>query len=123
MIHHNLSGLRVLIVEDEGIVAMYIEDVLTEIGCDIVATAARLEDALQKAEALEFDVAMLDVNLAGELSYPVAVALRHREIPFLFATGYGAVAIPQELEGAPLLTKPFRKLDLIQALTDATRPH
>lgn len=117
-----LLGLRVMVVEDEGLVAMLLEDILTDIGCSVVGIAARLDDALAKARSLEIDVAMLDVNLAGELSYPVAMLLQSRAIPFLFVTGYGSLAIPQELHGTPVLSKPFRQEELVRALKVASQP-
>ena len=92
-------------------IAMMIEDYLEHLGCTVVATAARLEDALESAQTLAVDVAVLDVNLAGQLSYPVAIVLRRRNIPFLFATGYGAVGLPSELSDAPLA---------MRSLTDPT---
>ena len=80
---------RVLLVEDEAMIAMLIEDMLVELGCDVVATAAKLDDAVSLAQSGSFDLAFLDLNLRGVASYPVAQALRERGIPFAFVTGYG----------------------------------
>jgi CheY-like chemotaxis protein len=112
----DLSGLRVLIVEDEGLVSMLVEEILEGLGCRVVAVAARLRDAMVHAAAMAFDAAVLDVNLAGELSYPVATLLRQRKIPFVFATGYGNLAVPAELDMVPVLAKPFRTEQLAHAL-------
>jgi CheY-like chemotaxis protein len=115
----NLTGLRVLIVEDEPIVAMLIQAYLEDLGCKVVATAFRLREALEQAAILDFDAATLDVNLAGELSYPVARVLRDRQVPFLFATGYGTSGAPPDLEGAPILSKPFQQEQLAALLLEA----
>lgn len=111
-----LTGLRVLVVEDGALVSMMIEDILEVLGCEVVATASRLDDAITKAQALAVDMAVLDVNLAGQVSYPVADILRARHIPFVFATGYGMAGLPTELQDAPVLSKPFREDQLAEAL-------
>jgi CheY-like chemotaxis protein len=108
--------MRVLVVEDEPLVAMLVEAFLEDLGCEIAGTAARLEDALEKARALMMDLAVLDVNLAGSMSYPVAKILKLRNVPFVFATGYGMAGLPKELHAAPVISKPFRQEQLGQAL-------
>ena len=115
----NFIGLHVFIVEDEAIVSMLIEDTLTEIGCSVAGTAARLDEAMDKAASLDFDLAILDVNLNGVRVYPLAEVLAKRGIPLVFATGYGAAGIPNELRYVPLLAKPFRQRDLERALANA----
>ena len=112
----DLTGLRVLVVEDEAVIAMLVEDSLVELGCEVVGSASRLGDALAKAQALEVDVALLDVNLAGRLSYPVAEMLQSRNVPFVFTTGYGQAALPAALQAAPVLSKPFTRKQLAEAL-------
>jgi CheY-like chemotaxis protein len=114
-----LQGRRVLIVEDEAIVAMLLEDLLQEFGCHAVEIASRVDTALASVTARIFDVAILDVNLKDETSYPVADLLELREIPFLFATGYGIQAIPEKYRRHTVLQKPFRKQDLAEALLKA----
>ncbi len=104
--------LRILIVEDEMLVAMNIEDMLLDLGHEVAGIASRLEPALALARDGAFDVAMLDVNLAGDRSFPVADLLIERDIPFLFATGYGADGIDEKYRGHPVLQKPFRARDL-----------
>src|SRR5690606_28701228 len=86
--HRDLAGLRILIVEDELLVALELETMLGSLGCEVVGPAARLEKALNLAETEELDGAVLDVNLRGKPVYPVAAALGARGIPFIFSTGY-----------------------------------
>jgi CheY-like chemotaxis protein len=114
-----LAGLRVLVVEDEGSVAMMIEDMLEELGYEIAASLARLADACRVAAKAEIDLAVLDVNLGGQQIFPVAKILHDRQIPFVFSTGYGASGIPHEYSGHPVLGKPFSKRDLQQTIASA----
>ena len=116
-----LQGLGVLIVEDEAMVAMLLEDLLHELGCHVVEIASRVETALASILARIFDVAILDVNLKGETSYPVADVLALRKVPFLFATGYGTEAIPEKYRQRVVLQKPFRKQELEEALLRTLR--
>jgi CheY-like chemotaxis protein len=108
--------LRVLIVEDEMLVAMNIEDMLLELGHEVAGLAGRLQPGLALVREAAFDVAMLDVNLAGEQSFPIADALADKGIPYLFATGYGAKGVIEAHRHAPILQKPFRARDLELAL-------
>ncbi|WP_179187937.1 response regulator [Sphingomonas sp. IBVSS2] len=110
-----LRGLRVLVVEDEPVVAMYLEDLLEALGCETIGPASRLADGLALAEGGGFDVAILDINLSGERSTPIAEALRARGVPFAFASGYGA---PPEGFGkkVPMIEKPYREAQLADAL-------
>lgn len=108
--------LRILIVEDEMLVAMNIEDMLLDLGHEVAGIASRLAPAIALAAEASIDAAMLDVNLAGENSFPVAAVLAEREIPFLFATGYGRSGIEEPFRDRPLLQKPFRAADLSHAL-------
>lgn len=112
----DLSGARVLLVEDEGFVALMIEDMLLEFGCEVVASVAELTTALEKAALVEVDVAMLDVNLAGQPSFPVAAILHERAIPVLFCTGYAPTSFPAEFSANPVLNKPFSGVELQQKL-------
>ena len=114
--------LRVLIVEDEMLVAMNIEDMLLDLGHEVAGLAGRLDAAIALASEAEFDLAMLDVNLAGEASFPVARILADRGIPFLFATGYGIKGVAEEYRSYPVLQKPFRAHDLDQALRASQGP-
>lgn len=112
-----LATPRVLVVEDEMTVAMLIEDMVTELDYEIAGVAPRLEDAMHLLDSDTFDVAMLDVHLNGKTVFPFAAALKAREIPFLFATAYGARGIPEEFAGHIVLQKPFGPVELRRALT------
>ncbi|WP_438751895.1 response regulator [Pararhizobium sp. O133] len=112
----NPGRKRVLLVEDEALVAMLVEDFLTEMGFSVVGPAMRLEPALQMAATAEIDFAVLDINLAGKHSFPIAQVLRQRGIPFLFASGYGVAGLAEGFETAPVLQKPFDKSDLEKAI-------
>lgn len=98
---------RILIVEDEMLVAMFIEDTIRDLGHDVLGPAMRLETALDAAENEDFDFAVLDINLAGKTSFPVADRLRERQIPFMFASGYGAAGLTDPYRGSPIVQKPF----------------
>jgi CheY-like chemotaxis protein len=113
-----LAGKRILVVEDEVIVAMLIEDILSDQGATIVGPAARVAKALELLAEDEVDAAVLDVNLAGEMTTPVAEELRRRGIPFAFATGYGAAGVPEGFAGQPLLQKPFQEHDLNRVMAE-----
>jgi CheY-like chemotaxis protein len=112
----NLAGLRVLVVEDEMMVSMLIEDMLTDLGCTIIGPASRLDEAMDLANKAELDCAVLDVNLGGQPIFPVADALRQRGAPFAFATGYGDAGLRDVDRGSPVLQKPFREGDLARVL-------
>lgn len=103
-----LSGRRFLVVEDEMMVLMMIETMLTDLGCSAIAVAASVDQALALIDAQAFDAAMLDVNLNGQRSYAVADALAERSVPFFFSTGYGARGVVEPYTHHPLLKKPFQ---------------
>ena len=105
-------GTRVLLVEDEGTIAMLIEEMLEDLECTVVASVAQFAKAIHVAGVVDVDLAILDVNLAGEYVFPVARILRARHIPFLFSTGYGGSGLPEEFRGCPVLHKPFAEQDL-----------
>ncbi|MCC7271598.1 MAG: response regulator [Alphaproteobacteria bacterium] len=110
----SLAGVRVLVVEDEAMIAMLMEDMLAEAGCGTTIVAATLEDALRDAEDAAIDLAIVDLNLAGKDALPVAAVLRRRAVPFVFSTGYGAGGLPDEHRGVPILQKPFQEDDLLR---------
>jgi CheY-like chemotaxis protein len=107
---------RVLLVEDEAMIAMLMEDMLDELECEVVATVGQLDQAIAAAGAGAFDVAFLDVNLCGVPVYPVAEVLRGRGIPFAFVTGYGSAGADPAHAAAPVLQKPFQARDLAAVL-------
>ena len=106
-----LKGLRLLVVEDEALVAMMIENMLDDLGCVVVEVAGTVSRGLVLAgdQELAFDGAILDVNLGGEKVYPVAQALRARRVPFIFSTGYGIDGIAAEFSNVPALAKPYQQ--------------
>ncbi|TFI56727.1 response regulator [Sphingomonas parva] len=114
-----IEGTRVLLVEDEAIIAMTVEDMLEALGCETVATAATLNEALAAAETASFDLALLDINLNGTESLPVAARLRALGLPFVFTTGYGPTGSGPEFADAPLVTKPYDMSDLAAAIAVA----
>ncbi|MCK1491931.1 response regulator [Bradyrhizobium sp. 180] len=117
-----MSGVRVLLVEDEGLVALMIEDMLEELGLKVVASAAQVKKACELATTASFDLALLDVNLAGEFVFPVARILRGRRIPFLFSTGYGGPPPEEEFRNAPAIGKPFSADQLNEKLRTLLSP-
>jgi CheY-like chemotaxis protein len=115
-----LAGKRILIVEDEPIVAMCLEDMLQSLGCLIVGPAARLSEGLALAADEQVDAAILDVNLGKDRSYPIADLLRARSIPFVFATGYGRTDYAMDPD-AGLLEKPY-SADQVRSVLAALMP-
>jgi CheY-like chemotaxis protein len=111
--------LRVLVVEDEAIVAMFIEDTLAELGHQAVAIAGRMDKAADLAKTLDIDLAILDVNLNGEHTYPLAEILSGRNIPFVFATGYGRASLSERWTDATMVQKPFQSRELAAAIAQA----
>lgn len=105
----SLGGKRVLVVEDEMLLALDLEEGLRDAGCEVVGPAGSLRSALRLAENSEIDAAILDVNLAGERVFPVAQILTERGIPFVFATAYAGSdeLYPLEVRDVPRLSKPY----------------
>ena len=104
-----LSGRRVLVVEDEMMVLFMIEGILADLGCKSVSTAATVEQALALVEAQTFDAAMLDSNLNGTRSDPIADALDARGVPLFFSTGYSNLAVKDGYRDRHVLKKPFQR--------------
>lgn len=113
---------RVLIVEDESLIAMLLEDLLTEMGYAVAGMAATVTDALALLEQQRIDLAVVDVNLGGESCFPVADALQQRAIPFLLTTGYGQTGLPDPYRTLPVLQKPYRTQELQAALQALLSP-
>jgi DNA-binding response OmpR family regulator len=112
-----LEGVRVLVVEDEFLVATLIEDMLVAAGCVVAGPIPRPSEALDAVGSGTFDAAVLDVNLGGDRVYPVADALSRRNVPFVFVTGYSSGVLPREYNGRPRLCKPFKMADLLDILS------
>lgn len=111
-----LAGLRVLVVEDEGMVALLIEGMLEELGCKVVVSAASIPKAETAAMREDIDFALLDVNIDGQLVLPVAEILRTRGVPFVFSTGYGRADLLKDFKEYQVLNKPFAIEELRQKL-------
>ncbi|MCT8990578.1 response regulator [Chelativorans sp. SCAU2101] len=115
-----LSGIRVLVVEDEALVAMDLEMILEDLGCAVVGPVMRLDraEALVKAD-VEADAAILDVNVGGLQVFPLAALLAERGVPIVFATGYDSSGMPAEWNGRPTLQKPYTVEDVARRLLQA----
>lgn len=107
---------RALVVEDEVLVAMFVEEMLGELGYEVAAISSHLDEGLRLARTAAFDFAVLDINLNGLQSFPIAEALRQRGIPFVFATGYSNRVLGTAFADAPLVQKPFSLDELRLAL-------
>ena len=112
----NLHNLRILVVEDESLIAMMLEDILVELGCVVVGPAGRLNDALDLVHRVEVDAAILDVNIHGEQSFPIAAALDQQGTRYIFATGYGSDGVKDQFSNAPVLQKPYSLRQIATAL-------
>jgi CheY-like chemotaxis protein len=115
-----LDGTRVIVVEDEAVVAMLLEEMLEELNCQVVGIAHDVSSAVELVKSTPADVAVLDANLGGERADSVAQALNDTETPFVVASGYGESGISQAWRGSSVLPKPFRLSELQQALIKAT---
>jgi len=117
--HQTLRGLRVLVVEDEAPIALQLEDMLMDSDCEVVGPASRVAQALKLLDDETVDAAVLDLNIAGDLVYPVADALEKRGLPYIFATGYGASGLTEPYRRQHVLQKPFSRRELLQAMQEA----
>src|SRR5690349_2839776 len=116
MVRRALEGRRVLLVEDELAIAILLEGVLEDESCRVVGPFASVSDAMPAACNEPLDLAVLDINLAGEMVFPVAEALAARGVPFLLLSGYGKSALPPERRHWPVCEKPFSMEALVAAL-------
>lgn len=110
---------RVLVVEDEAMIAMLFEDMILDFGSEVVGPATKIADALDIARHAELHAAVLDINVEGAESFPIADVLRDRGVPIIFATGYGSRALPPRFLDSPTLPKPFGYPALAEALRTA----
>ena len=117
-----LAGRRVMVAEDELLVAMLIEDILGDAGCIIVGPFTTVGDALRAVEAGGIDVALLDVNLRGQKIYPVGLALEARGIPFVLLSGYGQEAVPADHPNWKACSKPFKAEDVLRMISGPVEP-
>lgn len=109
-------SLRVLVVEDEMTIALMLEDMLLDLGHDVAGLAMRLPQALTMARDVAIDLAILDVNLDGSRSFPVAAVLAQRGVPFFFATGFGMAGIEPPFQDRLTIRKPFVLEDIVGAI-------
>jgi CheY-like chemotaxis protein len=111
--------LKVLVVEDEAVVAMLLEDMLDELGHEVAASAGRFEQAMNAISSQDFDLAILDVNLNGVMTYPLAERLKEKGVSVVFATGYGADGLREDWRSTAVVQKPFHVRDLSRAIAQA----
>lgn len=117
-----LAGRRILVVEDEPLLAMLVEDLLDEVGGLPVGPAGSVDEALRLVAAGALDGAILDVNLGSEMAYPVADALAARGVPFVFVTGYGRHGLTGPHCGRMTIPKPFKPLTFAREVAAALFP-
>ncbi|HWF00879.1 MAG TPA: response regulator [Caulobacteraceae bacterium] len=119
---NGLKGRKVLVVEDEMMIAMLVEDMLADMGCEVIGPAHNLSGALEVVTTSDpIDAALLDVNLGGHPVFAVADALRSRNVPIVFCTGYGDAGLREADRGSPVLQKPYRASELADALAAALK--
>src|SRR6476660_466104 len=117
----NPRTARIFVIEDDSMIRMLLADMLEQLGYTVAGEAARIDEAIEAARHAAFDAAILDVDLGGTSSEPVAQALAGRKIPFVFATGYGAQGLPEAFRNRPTLKKPFQLDGLGRTLDTALR--
>ncbi len=115
-----LEGLRVLVVEDEFLLAMTVSDDLEGHGCRVVGPFYRLETAMAAAASEPFDVALLDINLNGTMVFPLADDLIGRGLPVVFVSGYGAAQLPERFRKVRRVAKPHDQAALLNAIRAST---
>jgi DNA-binding response OmpR family regulator len=117
----SIAGANVLVVEDEMLITMLLEDILDELGCKVAGSAVNLRQAQELADGTDADAAILDVNLGGDPVFPIAERLAERNIPIIFASGYGASGLPDKWQSYPTLPKPFTADQVHTALSGVLR--
>ena len=116
------SDRRILLVEDEIFVVWLLEDMLADLGCAVVGPASSVNQALAMIDAEAIDAAVLDVNLDGQMSYPIADALAARGVPFVFSTGYDKDTLLDRYRTFPVLQKPIQRSELSDTLAKLLTP-
>jgi CheY-like chemotaxis protein len=112
----DLAGKRILVIEDEPLVAMDLESSLQSAGCQVIGPAGTVAQAMSLVVAADYDAALVDVNLAGHPVDEIAAALAQKNRPFAFVTGYGREALPRGFRDAVVLNKPFSQEQLLTSL-------
>lgn len=116
-----LRGLSVLVVEDNGLLCCVLEETLREAGCEVIGPYGRLPDAMDAAMTARIDIALLDINVHGQLVSPVAERLRERGVPFVLTSAYQPDDVPRSLQDAAQLRKPFTDTDLLERLASVIK--
>jgi CheY-like chemotaxis protein len=111
----------VFLVEDEVMIRMMVAEMLEELGYSVAAEAGEIGEAVKLAQSIEFDLAILDVNVNGKVITPVAELIDARNRPFIFATGYGSSGLPEVYRDRPSLQKPFQLETLAQVITSTLK--
>ena len=114
-------GGSVFLVEDEVMIRMMVADMLEELGYRVVAEAGEINEAMKLAQSVDFDIAILDVNVNGKVISPVAELIQARNLPFIFATGYGSSGLPEDYRDRPALQKPFQLETLAQVIASTLK--
>jgi CheY-like chemotaxis protein len=117
----DLTGCRILLVEDEYFIADDLRHALEGCGADVIGPVPSLDKALPLAESENLTCAVLDINLRGESGLKIAETLHRRNVPFIYSTGYSPASIPDALKGAAHLEKPFRPEKLLRAVGEVVR--
>jgi two-component SAPR family response regulator len=114
---YKLQGLHVLVVEDEYVIAQMIADILEQAGCVVIGPAPALHSARELIGRTRIDSGLLDINLNGEMVFPLAEQLEQLKVPFVFITGYGSISFPERFRDCPSVAKPFTSDRLLRVLT------
>jgi CheY-like chemotaxis protein len=117
----DLRGLSVLVVEDNGLLCVVLEETLREAGCEVVGPYGRLPEAMDAATTEHIDIALLDINVRGQLVSPLAERLRARGVPFVLTSAYQPDDVPRVLQDATQLRKPFTDTDLLERLASVVK--
>ena len=113
----DLSGKRILVVEDSPVVAPYTADILSDLGCEVIGPAPNMAAARELAETEQFDAAIMDVHIRGERVFPLCDMLESKGVPFLLTSGYADWQMPEKWQQRPRLQKPYRQDELVTALS------
>jgi CheY-like chemotaxis protein len=113
-----IDGRRVLVVEDSPVVAPYVHDLLTDLGCTVVGPAINMASARELAQEEQFDVAVVDLHIRGDKIFPILEMLEARGVPFIITSGYADWTMPDKWQDRPRLAKPYTIDDLQGALEE-----
>lgn len=120
--HEAKGHVRILVVEDQMLIALAIEDILLDLGCTVIGPVGKLESATQLARTEQLDAAFLDVQLDGQQVFPVAEVLEERHIPFVFVTGTSEMSLPEKWRRWRRVAKPFVSSDIEHLVRDFSNP-